>query len=142
MILDAFIKEFKKAKSRGWKDIYVFVDLHETCVEPNYTPGEITTEFYPYAKETLQLMTKRPDIKLVMWTSSHPKEINQYIRFFIENQIEFLYVNENPEVTTQLGGYGNYDKKPYMNILIDDKAGFDPIEWKDVHSIVQEIPQL
>jgi hypothetical protein len=39
------------------------------------------------------------------------------------------YVNDNPEVTTE--GYGCYDYKPYMNVLFEDKAGFDT-DWLGV----------
>ena len=52
---------------------------------------------------------------------------------FEENGIHFDYVNENPEIATNLEGYGNYDKKPYMNVLFEDKAGFDgDTDWDSV----------
>lgn len=34
------------------------------------------------------------------------------------------FVNKNPEVVTN--GYGDYSDKPYMNVILDDKAGFLP----------------
>jgi hypothetical protein len=34
----------------------------------NYKLGKISDEFYPHAKEALQLMTKMPDIVMVIYT--------------------------------------------------------------------------
>ena len=46
-----------------------------------------------------------------------------YIKVFEENGIHFDYINENPEVDNN--ELGNFDKKLYFNIGIDDKFGFD-----------------
>jgi len=91
------------------------------------------------AKETLQLISKLPDVVMFLYTCSHPHEVDEYIALFESNDIHFKYVNENPEVPTQTDGYGNYDKKPYMNVLFEDKAGFDPItDWPEVYSLLVE----
>ena len=66
-----------------------------------------------------------------MYTCSHPHEVAEYVKLFEENGITFEYINENPEVTTSESGYGNYDKKPYFNVLMDDKCGFSGDEdWE------------
>lgn len=133
MIVDAVKNSMKIMSERGWDKVYYFVDLHSTVIKPNYEVGNIPTEFYPYAKEVLQFLSIRKDISLIMFTCSHPEEIEQYLEFFEANDIHFDYVNENPEVKTNIEGYGCYDKKPYMNVLMDDKAGFDPeTEWYDM----------
>lgn len=130
MVLRAIENGFKVMKERTWDKIYYLVDLHSTVIKPNYQAGNIPTEFYPDAKEVLQMITKREDICLIMYTCSHPHEILEYKEFFKGHGIVFEYVNVNPEVKTQEGGYGCYDTKPYMNVLIDDKAGFDgETEW-------------
>jgi hypothetical protein len=86
------------------------------------------------AKETLQLISNRKDIVMILYTCSHPHEIEQYLKFFTENGINFKYVNENLDVATDLNGYGNYDKKPYFNVVFEDKAGFDAeVEWAKIH---------
>ena len=124
---------FKKAKERNWNTIYVAVDIHDTIVKSNYKAGVIPTEFFKYAKEALVKMSKRNDIKLILYTCSWPHEIEKYLEFFEGNGIHFDFVNENPDVPTDTNGYGNYDKKPYFNALFDDKAGFNPErEWLDV----------
>ncbi len=132
------VNHFAYREKRGHKlndgyKTYWFVDLHGTVLKPNYTVGKIPKEFYPHAKESLQLLTKLGDISLIMYTCSHPNEIIEYVNFFSQFGITFNYINENPEVQTDINGYGCYDKKPYINVLFEDKSGFDPeTEWKEV----------
>lgn len=133
------VNHFIPIKRKGWDKTFWFIDLHSTVLIPNYQTGNIPTEFYSYAKETLQLLSKLPDVCLIMYTCSHPHEIEEYLTFFKENDINFEYVNENPEVSTDIGGYGCYDKKPYMNVLFEDKAGFDAeTEWISVLNLLKE----
>jgi len=129
MITKAIQRAFDYADRKGWDRIYIFIDIHDTMIKANYKRGEIPTEFYPHAIEVLQYLTKRSDIKLILYTCSHPHEIKQYEELFKSHDIVFDYVNENPEVKTDLNGYGNYDKKPYFNVLMDDKCGFEPHDW-------------
>lgn len=111
---------FKVLKERQWDTIYVFVDIHGTVLKPDY--GKVAVEYYPGAKEVLQHLTNDFRIKLVLYTCSFPHEIQEYIDFFSKDNIVFDYVNKNPEVTSTRGGY--FEDKPYMNILLEDKAGF------------------
>jgi hypothetical protein len=87
-----------------------------------------------FAKETLQLLTNRPDIKMILWTSSFPYEIDRYISQFKEDKIVFDAVNQNPGISSKTGNFGYYEDKFYFNVLFDDKAGFNPnLEWKLVY---------
>ncbi len=132
------INHFEYKEKRNWDKTYWFFDLHSTVLKPNYQHGSIPKEFYPYAKETMQFISKLDDVCMVMYTCSHPHEIKQYLEFFEENNINFRYVNENPEVKTDLNGYGCYDKKPYINVLFEDKAGFNPeVEWEEVLKFIK-----
>jgi hypothetical protein len=115
------------------KRSYWFFDIHGTILRPNYKYGNTPKDFYPYAVETLQYLSKREDIVMIIFTCSHPHEIAEYIKLFADNDIKFEFTNENPEVPTDINGYGCYDKKPYMSVLFEDKAGFDAeTEWKEV----------
>jgi len=122
--------------SRNWDRTFWAFDIHGTILKPNYVRNT-TDEFYPMAKETLQLISKLPDVVMFLYTCSHPHEVNEYLALFKANDILFKYVNDNPEVPTQPDGYGNYDKKPYMNVLFEDKAGFDPTtDWSEVYNLL------
>lgn len=120
-------KEFIKARRRGWDKIFVFVDFHEVIMVPDYQADVQRVQYYPFAKELLQYLTLRPDICLITWTCSHPHQIENYLREMDKDKIKFDFINENPEVSTDRK-YGCYDKKPYYNILLDDKGGIDPDE--------------
>ncbi len=127
------INHFEYKIKRNWDRTYWFLDIHGTILKPNYSYGNTPTEFYPYALETLQFLSTLSDVVMCLYTCSHPHEIEEYIKLFKLNNINFKYINENPEVKTQLDGYGCYDKKPYMNVLFEDKASFDAeTEWEIV----------
>lgn len=138
-ILTAIEKAKIKAEHKGWSYTYWFFDIHETIIVPNYEPGNIPKEFYPDAKETLQMISKRSDIKLHLYTCSWPNEVEQYDAYFRENDIYFDFLeSNNPEVTNEALGY--YDNKPYFNVLAEDKAGFDPSHWKYIKEYLETHP--
>jgi len=133
------INHFENKEKRGWDKTFWFFDIHGTILKPNYKYGNTPKDFYPYAKETLQFLSKLPDVCMVIYTCSHQHEIEEYLELFKQFDIQFQYVNENPEVLTEKDGYGCYDKKPYMNVLFEDKSGFDPeSDWKLVLLYMQE----
>jgi len=139
MITRAFENAFRLKNKREWSYIYVFLDLHSTLLKPNYTAGTIPTEFYDGALEGLKTMNEAEDMRIIMYTCSHPHEIEEYVKLFAEKGIVFDYINENPEVKTTLDGYGCYDKKPYFNVLFEDKAGFDAEEdWAVVNAYLRD----
>lgn len=129
MILNAIKKAFADKLKRGWDTVYFAVDIHDTILIADY--NNTTLNFFPHAKEALQLISQQEDIVCILFTCSHPEEIERYQNFFTENNLKFKYVNENPEViNTRLGCF---DKKFYSNVIFDDKAGFDATtEWVDI----------
>lgn len=114
--------------------LYWAIDIHSTILVPTYDKG-LSNEFYPDSIEVLKFLTSKPEHKLILWTCSHPHEIDQYIELFKTHNIEFDFVNENPEATNTK--FGCFDKKFYANIVLDDKAGFEGnVDW---HFIKQEL---
>jgi hypothetical protein len=131
MILNAIRNAFATQQKRNWEKTYWAFDIHGTMILPNYQAGNIPTEFYPFAKETLQEISKRKDICLILYTCSHPHEIVDYLAYFKSLGIRFDYVNKNPEAENT--AYGNYTDKLYFNVLFEDKAGFNPeTDWEAV----------
>lgn len=129
-----FVYREKKGKqlNDGYK-MYWFFDIHGTILKPNYQAGNTPKDYYPYAEECLKYLSTINDITMVIYTCSHPHEIEEYVQLFAKSDITFKYINKNPEVKTEPDGYGCYEDKPYMNVLFEDKAGFDPqTEWKEV----------
>ena len=131
-------KAFDKIESRGWDRLYWAIDIHDTIVEGNYSSDELATKYFPDAKETLQMLTKRADCVLILFTCCHQNEIDQYLEFFKKDGIEFKYVNSNPEVPNTT--LGCFDQKFYTNLYLEDKAGFDgETDWSEVKSALQFI---
>lgn len=130
-------KLFSVKDENGYKTIYVMVDIHNTILVPSFDHEE-TFVYFPYAKETLQILSQLDDVKLILWTSSHKDKIEMYINHFNENGIVFDYANENPEFINM--PFANFSSKFYYDIGIDDKFGFDANggEWKMLYDFFLE----
>jgi hypothetical protein len=126
---------FKYSEQRQWYETYWFFDFHGVISKPDYRKKEKEVIYYPYAKETLQYITaNRPDIVMILFTSSYPEEIKVYVDKMKQDNIIFKYINENPEISDAKGCFGCYDKKPYYNVLFDDKCSFSPEkDWKSIY---------
>jgi len=136
MLVNYISKMFNHSFSKEWFITYWAIDLHGTIIRPTYCGTDV--EYYPYAKEVLQILTKRPDIKMILWTSSYPHEIEEYCSKLAKDGIIFDTINENPGISSKNGNFGHYEKKFYYNVMIDDKAGFDAeTEWKFIYEYLQ-----
>lgn len=135
-------KQYEVAKSRNWDRMYWAVDLHGTLILPNYEKmkaGDLV--YYPDAMDVMRTLTARPDIRLIMYTCSWPSEVEEYKKRFTVDGIQFDWVNENPEVAQT--EYGDYSKKPYFNVLMDDKSGFEPDrDWLELKLFLVLLPLL
>lgn len=126
---------FVHTEQRQWYETYWAIDVHGTITIPDYRKVIKSVEYYPYAKETLQLMSSREDMILIMTTSSYPDEIEVYNEQFKKDGILFKYINENPDISSDSGSFGYYINKYYFNVLIDDKAGFNPSrDWQFLYN--------
>lgn len=129
-------KWYNKKISKGWYKTYFAFDVHGTILLPKYN-SDTEFEFYSHAKETLQIISKRPDIVMIIYTSSYPEQIKIYNKFFKKNKIFFDYFNENPEQIDN--AYGYYKNKPYFDIYLEDKAGFNPeFDWLLLKVLITE----
>ena len=146
MIYKWIDKMFHHAFEKEWFITYWAFDIHGTILKPNYRKDNKDAildgkdvVFYPWAKETLQLISKRKDIVMIISTSSYPEEIECYQKVFKENNIIFKYINENPEIDSSKGNFGYYKDKFYFNVLLEDKAGYDPeTEWYQIYSLLKQ----
>ena len=125
---------FRHKAERGWQTLYVAVDLHGTLIKP----GHDCIEFYPSAIEVMKWFNRRNDFKVILWTSSHNKEISEFLDAAKRDGISIDFVNENPlEANSKRACF---DKKFYFNILLDDKAGFiGETDWTLIARILEKI---
>lgn len=117
-------RELGKMSSRGWDTIYVLVDIHETILKSTWKANVFPETWYRGAEEALRLMSEDRRIKLILWTSSKETDIIAYLKMFEEKGIWFDFVNSNSECLNT--PYADYSMKPYFNVAIDDKCGFEP----------------
>ena len=127
-------RAFKTKAERGWHTLYVAVDAHGVLIKPYHH----CIEFYPEAIEVMMWFNSRPDFKVILWTSSHAKDIKNMLVNLKLSGVTIDFVNCNPlEANSERACF---DRKFYFNILLDDKAGFEPeTDWK---SIKQELIRI
>lgn len=135
-ISKSFDIAFQKMKERKWDKIYVLVDIHDTILEACYHNKE-EHKWFPHAKEALEIMSHAQNISLILWSSTHPSILEEYVAFFKENGIKFNFVNKNTdEANTSLSCF---DDKTYFNVGIDDKFGFEAEkDWKEIYDYLVE----
>ena len=133
-IAKAIIAAMNRKTERHWEKIYVIVDIHDTIVHACYDRPE-TFDYFPSAREALQLMTSRDDVCLILWSSTYRDKLAMYLTRFATDGIRFDYVNANPEVTNT--SLSDFEAKLYYNVGIDDKFGFDPEnDWTSVLEVL------
>lgn len=130
-ILKTFERELSKMKERKWEYIYVLVDIYDTIFKGCYHDEE-KYKFFPYALETLKLLSDFSAFKLILWSSTYEDKLIEYIHKFNTEAIFIDYINSSPEKNSVLSCF---DKKFYFNIGIDDKFGFEPEkDWEIIYN--------
>jgi hypothetical protein len=127
MIIKAIDRAYRVMKERNWDTIYWAIDLHGVCFKSTYE-----TSTYEWINDnvvpSLLEITSHPENKIILWSGVHDFEKPEIIKFFELEGIHVDFFNCNPLEDNTLSG--NFAEKFYFNILLDDKAGFDPdIDW-------------
>lgn len=119
---------FEQKIIRKWDKLYWAIDLHETVIEGKYNRFNEGANIFPDAKEVLDYLYHSKSHKTMLWTSSWNDAVDDILKRY---DLKFHYFNENPECpSTDLC---NFSKKPYFNIMLDDKGGFEPeTDWLEI----------
>jgi hypothetical protein len=124
-----------KMEERQWDKLYVAVDLHDTVAKSSYK-DTTKVDYYPEAVSVLQELSDDPRFCLILFTSSFLKNclvITHELR--LKYNIYFSYINSNPEVCNT--EYGDFTKKWYYDLMLDDKAGFDhKVDWYAIREAI------
>lgn len=135
MITKAINRAYKLLETRD-DTIFWCIDLHGVCLASNYISNEYAF-INEECLEALRLISNDKVSKVILWSSCYPSEYEHIINFFNQNDIRVDYFNENPLCWNT--EYGNFDKKFYFSILLDDKAGFDPsVNWQEIIEFLKE----
>lgn len=135
-------KQYQRLQERNWDTLYFVIDVHEVILKPDHGNSKdgngFASEYYPLAKEVLQMLSNRPEIVLIMWTASIKEHREKYMENFKNDGIDFKFHNENPDVANTTT-WGDYVSKMYCNIGMDDKFLFDwRIHWKEIQDFYNE----
>ena len=95
--------EYKKYNS-----LYVAFDFDNTVYDYHKTG-----DTFPKLEELL-IKCRRFNMKLILFTANEGEKLPEIINYCKERGYEPDYINENPMFST---------RKPYYNILLDDRAG-------------------
>jgi hypothetical protein len=69
MIKNAIYRAFEKKKKYGWGQwpkLFWAIDLHDVIIPGTYTRNNDNREFFPYAKEALQLISQSPKMSIIL----------------------------------------------------------------------------
>lgn len=131
-------KTYKQKKLKNWKYIYYTIDIHGTIFKPTHDYNNEQFKYYPFAKKTLQLISQQKDTKILLWSSTYPQNITQYINNLKENNINIDFINYNTDIKNN--NISDFSFKQYTDIGIDDKFGFNPNnEWKKIYNTLKNI---
>lgn len=129
---------YKQKKLKNWKYIYYTIDIHGTIFKPTHDYNKEQFKYYPFAKKTLQLISQQKDTKILLWSSTYPQNITQYINNLKENNINVDFINYNTDIKNN--NISDFSFKQYTDIGIDDKFGFNPNnEWKKIYNTLKNI---
>jgi hypothetical protein len=142
MISDAVRNSFMKKLKRGWNPwhrMYWAIDLHDAIIPGTYTLNNEGKYPFPYAVEVLQWLTNRKDMAIILFTSGHFDPTLNIMKWLSkEHGISFDFVNENPECPDN--DLCCFEGKFYMDVLLDDKAGFiGETDWLVIKNTLIEI---
>ena len=143
MLKDAIIRAFdKKAKRNAGKTweypMYWAIDLHDVIIPGTYTRNNDNLQYFSGALEVLKWLTNRNEMSIILFTSSHQSSINDILNWMDKDGIKFNYVNENPECTSN--DLCCFDKKMYMDMMLEDKAGFNgDTDWHVVKETLNNL---
>lgn len=120
---------------RKWTTIYWMVDVHGVIIPGSWHRENTFVFMNTFAEAVLRWISKEPDQRLILWTSSYKSETDALREWLEKKEIHVDYINENPE--EEHTTYADFSKKPYFNILLDDKAGFDPeTDWEVIYQLL------
>lgn len=135
-IIKAFEAAFYRAKENNWDYNVVLVDIHDTIFKATYSKEE-NYEYIGKAKDTLQVMSARKDIKIILWSSTFSKI--QYISQLDKDNIIVDAFNRNIDGIENTG-IACFDEKPYFNVGIDNAFGFEPErDWDDIYNYLSQL---
>lgn len=133
----AIFNALRKKEERGHPFLFWAIDLHGTLIPSSYNDKNIM-HLYPGAEKCLRLINLTPRHKIILYTCTYEDKTLEIVEWLRSLDIHIDYINENPECKNT--DMSDFSKKFYFDVLIDDKAGFEPeSDWDYLVGIVKDI---
>ncbi len=116
-------RAYHDKRIRRWPNVYWCIDVHDVILEGKYSLMNDGANYMPNAIKVLRMLAKKPETKLILWTSSYAEPIKKVVEGLKKEDVHFDFINENPDCPNDK--LCDFNKKFYFNILLDDKAGMD-----------------
>lgn len=130
-IIFSIEKAYRLFKEKNWNTIYWAIDLHETCINPKSIDSNLSW-VNEDAKKCLQLISSLEESSIILWSSSYQDYLTKVKNWMESQDINIAYINKN--LSEYNSEYTCFNSKFYFNILIDDKAGFNPgTDWRIIY---------
>lgn len=131
-ITKAISKAIQKRKERGYDYLYWCVDIHGVILSPTYKRDNAGACYHEIGIEALQLISADPINKIILWSSSYAEPMQDILKYLNNRGVRVEFVNENPECPSTV--LCDFSKKFYVDIILDDKAGFEPNDdWEIIY---------
>ena len=125
----------QKKKDRGYEYLYWCIDIHGVILTPTYNRLNEGADLYEHCIPTLQLISEDQSNKVILWSSSYRKPMTDIRDMLSEFGIRVNFINCNPDYTKT--DICDFTDKFYFDILLDDKAGFEPEkDWGAIRSFL------
>jgi len=136
-LVKSIVEAYQMKDKKRWDKLYFAIDLHGTIIKPGRLRYNI--EVYPEAEKGLLFLNSIDHITMILFTSTHKRNLTEFYQWCLNREIKIPYLNENPECAKETLS-GDYTKKFYYNVLIDDRAGFDyKTDWNIVIEVIRKI---
>lgn len=127
----AITSAFNRAREKNWEYVVFLVDIHDTIFKASFG-GPENYEYLGKAKEALQLMTSRKDVRMILWSSTYIDKLADYMYKMSDDYIYFDAVNKNIEGIENTD-IAYFDEKPFFSVGIDNAFGFEAeTDWEEV----------
>lgn len=142
-----FDKGYATAKAAKYSYMVVAVDLHGTIVDSktfNETQGKfvekIEASLYPFAIKALQAMSAHESIVMYIYSGTKKRKLKKLVKFLSSKYGITIATRYHPTTNHASQSFKN---KPYFNILLDDRAGFDPkLDWNEICKLMPRLNTL
>ena len=130
-IIKSIERAYNSLTEKNWDTIYWAIDLHDTCIQPKGVDIDLKW-VNEDAKTCLQYISSLEESVIILWSSSYQDYLTKVKNWMESQRITISYINKNlSEYNTE---YACFISKFYFNILIDDKAGFNPdVDWRIIY---------